>query len=137
MSTPRKQKLVILLLLCMGVWPLLHYAAVSYYEINPWKLGGWAMYTQPPPRIKLAISTIKGDSFQRLHRLPSEEAARELKFFRPLRKTLGTLISPEPLARSLLTAFPDVDEIEITVERQVWPLEPPTKRLYSYSRDAR
>lgn len=47
MTLSRKATAVHTVLLALTVWPLVHLALVARYDISPWKLAGWGMYTTP------------------------------------------------------------------------------------------
>ena len=40
-----------------ALWPIGHAALVARYDVDPWKLAGWAMYTRPTPPLLVALFT--------------------------------------------------------------------------------
>ena len=44
-----------MLLVFVALWPFVHLGLVARYEINPWKLGGFAMYTTPVPPVQVVL----------------------------------------------------------------------------------
>ena len=47
MSLARKTVIVHGVLLALTAWPLVHIGLVWRYDLSPWKLAGWGMYTTP------------------------------------------------------------------------------------------
>ena len=48
-----RRALATAILVWVAAWPLAHRAAVSAFDINPWKLGGFAMYTTATPPVQV------------------------------------------------------------------------------------
>ncbi len=42
-----KTRIVHAALLLLALWPLVHLALVARFDVSPWKLAGWGMYTTP------------------------------------------------------------------------------------------
>jgi hypothetical protein len=42
-----KRRIVYASLALIAAWPLVHVALVRRFELSPWKLAGWGMYTTP------------------------------------------------------------------------------------------
>ncbi|MEL6768575.1 MAG: hypothetical protein AAFP17_15445 [Pseudomonadota bacterium] len=62
-SAPRWLKLVIFALLALHtVWVAVHLRLVSEGAINPWKLGGYGMYTVPHPFPRLHVFAINRET---------------------------------------------------------------------------
>ena len=47
MKTTTKLKLLRVVLVALTIWPLLHLCLVEAFDVNPWKLAGWGMYSAP------------------------------------------------------------------------------------------
>jgi hypothetical protein len=96
-----KRRIVVAGLVLFALWPAVHRALVAAFDVNPWKLGGWAMYTRPhfPPELRLYV--LRGDGEREIARLTPWERtlADELA---ERRYTIGELASPDALARALL-----------------------------------
>ena len=69
------------------LWPLVHRGLVAQYHLNPWKLGGFAMYTSARPPI--IVSVIDGSGAQRREAELSPAARNALRSFRLLRHVWG------------------------------------------------
>jgi hypothetical protein len=96
-----KRRIVIAFLALFAVWPAAHRALVAAFDVNPWKLGGWAMYVRPhfPPELRLYV--LRGGNEREIARLtPWERTLADELVER--RFVLGELASPDPLARALL-----------------------------------
>jgi hypothetical protein len=128
------------LLLVVALWPLAHRALVAAYDVNPWKLGGFAMYTTYRT---WQVGLFRGAD-GRLEAIDQNAlpfaARRAILDFRARRSALGRFAKPAPMARAVLAARPDLDAIVVVVERLV--LDPATGRIASsqevfpFTRDA-
>lgn len=49
------QLVIIAVLILHSLWIVNHLRWVATKQINPWKLGGYGMYTVPPPRVTLQL----------------------------------------------------------------------------------
>jgi len=47
MTIRRKARVVHATLAVLAVWPMVHIGLVWRYDVSPWKLAGWGMYTTP------------------------------------------------------------------------------------------
>jgi hypothetical protein len=79
------------------LWPALHFLACRALEIDPWKLGGWAMYTVPKQHVWVEVLT--SDAHGRPVLWATGPGRVEVELFRQRRQALGLLADPEPLAR--------------------------------------
>lgn len=96
-----KRRIVIAFLLLFAVWPAVHRSLVAGWDVNPWKLAGWAMYARPhfPPELRLYV--LRGGGERPIARLtPWEQTLADELVER--RYTLGELASSDDLARALL-----------------------------------
>ena len=58
LSVRIQTSIVVLLLVAHAAWLANHLRWVINDEVNPWKLGGYGMYTVPAPLVQLAISRV-------------------------------------------------------------------------------
>jgi len=112
-----KTAVVATVLATLTVWPLVHLWLVARYDISPWKLAGWGMYSAPRPR------SLGMEVFGRAHAdgplehlsQPSpavrDAAGRFLERYRWLRR----LASPGTLAEAVGAARPAWGEVKIVV----------------------
>ena len=124
-----KRTAIVALLAAVALWPLAHRALVARYGIDPWKLGGFAMYATPNlPVLVAAVGTIASGGTIRIEEttLPVW-VRRDLDRFRVERAALGTLRDPEDVGRMLLAARPDVASVGILIQRTT--LDPATATI--------
>jgi hypothetical protein len=91
--------------LAVAVWPALHVVAVRLWLINPWELGGWAMYAALIPDRPITI-TVDRPGLGPITD-PARLPVRTVPAFRAYQdqlRDLGLLADPRPLARALLAA---------------------------------
>ncbi len=134
-----KSKLRLLVLVWAGLWPFAHWALVAQYDINPWKLGGWAMYASPKPPVMVAAFREADGSLQVLDERAFAEPAREaLERFRIRRHALGKLVEPEEPARAILAEQAALPKVTILVQTYYLSTESARMRStidrYSYDR---
>jgi len=125
---PSRATLALVVLGWVALWPLLHRGLVARFEVNPWKLGGLAMYTTAVPPLGVVVLRKSAQGLVAVdERQLDDETRRELERFRIRRHALGELQSADPLGRQLLAALPDADWLVIAVQRL--QLDPTTARL--------
>lgn len=124
-----------------AVWPLVHRGLVAVWDVNPWKLSGFAMYTTPTPPVQVVAFEAKDGALAPIDEAALPDAARRvLRRFRIERHALGALRPPDDVGRALLDARPDLPHVVIAVQRM--RLDPETARMTSirrqfvYERDA-
>lgn len=117
MEARAKTAVVATALAALTIWPLAHLWLVARYDISPWKLAGWGMYSAPRSR-SLGMEVFgRTDGERPLEHLsqPSpavrEEASRFLERYRWLRR----LASPAALAIAVIAARPDWAEVKIVI----------------------
>jgi hypothetical protein len=118
------------ILVAAAVWPLFLRAAVRRFDVNPWKFGGFAMYTTPTPPILVALLRAVPGGFRALdpRTLPAPVRA-QLDRFQMERHALGTLREPDDVARAVLAAQPELPGLVVMVQRM--KLDPATARMTS------
>jgi len=112
LSTAARVRVAASVVLVTMLWPFGHYFLSVRYDVNPWKLWGMAMYcTTHETTLHF---TYRGDDGEirplALDSLGPELRARALQHYRR-RATLGRLYPLDGLAREILAARPDVDEL--------------------------
>ena len=97
------------------VWPLLHFGLVRAYDMNPWKLGGLAMYTAPPESYGVDIyGYATGD---RVNVSLSRTDNALFGEFVHRSRVLGRLVSPRQLAEQLLSGNSELDAVVVECDR--------------------
>ena len=112
-----KRRIVAAGLLLFALWPPVHFALVRRYDVDPWKLFGFAMYSVPGAMRTVRIVGIEADGTLRLldFRAYPPELERRVTAWRTRRSGLGRLASGAPLARALLSERPQWDGVVIAV----------------------
>ena len=111
-----KRRIVLGLLLGFTAWPAVHIALVKEYDLNPWKLAGWGMYSAPqlPPYLRVLGLTPDEVGVYELSTVP-EEVVPALDDFLDRRRALRGLVRPDEVAHALLDAYPAIDGVRIVV----------------------
>jgi hypothetical protein len=139
LSLETKRRIVVGIVLAHALWPFVHFAVRTSFEINPWKFFGWAMYSTVPVAVTLELDPIaRGPSEQASERAWSPIVRRVGDVFTRKRKLWGTLIAPDALASAALAERPGIAGVSIRVGRIA--LDPAsahmveTSRVYHYRR---
>lgn len=115
-----KQRLVVCGLALLALWPLAQRALVVRFDVDPWKLGGFAMYCAPRPRVEIGLfDATDGDPVPIPPARLTASVREAVREFRARRILLGRLASYQPLARALLDARPEIERLRIEVTRIV------------------
>ena len=111
-----KRTMVHAALVAFTMWPAVHVGLVESYDVNPWKLAGWGMYSAPQLPSYVQITCLTPDSVGS-YELGSirPELEPELWAFLLLRRHLGRLVEPDQFAQALLDYYPAVDGVNIAV----------------------
>ena len=115
MSPRAKARLVGTLICLIALWPIAHRQLVTRFDVDPWKLFGFAMYCTP----HVVVVDIVDRSGEQPRRI--EPAAfpprlrRAYQRFAARRSTLGTLHAPGELARVVLDTLPEVRAFSVAV----------------------
>ena len=110
-----KRRVIIIGLVVFTLWPLAHRALVARFEINPWKLFGWAMYCVPNPKTSIQVYELKGDRMRRLAPEGADDVDMGTYNFR--RGILGRLASPKDLVHRTFQRHPDFEGLSVVVDR--------------------
>ena len=129
------------ILLVALLWPPVQRFLVQRHDVNPWKLGGFAMYAAPTPPVLVVMLEATPVGLRPLDpRRLSAAVRREHDAFRMRRHVLGALHEPDALARAVLAERPDLPGIIVAVQRM--KLDPRAARMtsrrdrYVYDRDS-
>lgn len=130
-----KRTVVGVFLIAFAVWPLIHRGLVWRYDVDPWKLFGFAMYAVPGPMKTVRVFPVSEDGRGRMldfeRYAPAEQ--RAVDQFRQRRRALGRLASMEPLGHRMLELHPDWEGATIAVVTLA--LDPETARLQTRVRE--
>jgi hypothetical protein len=136
---PTKRKLLLTGLMLFALWPLVQIGLVLQFQVNPWKLAGWGMYSAPQFPAELRVEArVPGEAgaFE-LRTMPGALQHQELQFLER-RLGLGRLVRPDDLGRALLEYYPAIESVSLEVRQPA--LDPSsgmvveTRSGYDYTR---
>jgi len=112
-----KRRALSLFLILFAVWPLIQYGLVRAYDVDPWKLMGFAMYCVPGPMKTVRVYEISSDGSQRMLDFMAydDQEQRIVDRFRELRRALGDLQPSDELAEAMLALHPDFEGVVVSV----------------------
>lgn len=130
-----KRRVVGVFLIAFALWPLIHRDLVWRYDVDPWKLFGFAMYSVPGPMKTVRVFPMsmagRGQMLDFERYAPAEQ--RSVDRFRQRRRALGRLASMEPLGQRMLELHPDWEGATVAVVTLA--LDPETARLQTSVRE--
>ncbi|MGH0030210.1 MAG: hypothetical protein ACQGVC_10495 [Myxococcota bacterium] len=134
---PWKRNAVVAFLVAFAIWPAVHRVLVATWDVNPWKLAGWAMYARPHFPGRLVLRLNEGGQERLLRELSPREQALAADFVER-RYSAGRLASPDALAEALLARHPRADFVVVELRTPVFDLASATlKRRIERIRVAR
>jgi hypothetical protein len=100
-----------LLSVALFAWPPLHYTLSEALCSDPWKLGGWAMYSTQSPRmvVEVSITDTNGET-QRQPQVP-DYAEETWKVFVEWRGAFGDLVKPDRVAAAIFDKRPAANAV--------------------------
>ena len=118
-----KRAVAVAILLWVCLWPLAHRILVATWDVNPWKLGAFAMYTTPTPPVQVVLFRKGSDGLVPIDERTLTPAARAvLDRFRVERHALGRLRRPDDVGRATLRSSPDLEWLVVAVQRMLLDL---------------
>ena len=116
-----KRRLVVAFVVAFAIWPALQRVLVQVYDVNPWKMAGWAMYAWPhlPPRIELRL--VEGGREVPVAELDAWEQTLAAEFIER-RDSVGRLASPDSLAAELLAKNTRAEAVVVEVSDRFFDL---------------
>jgi hypothetical protein len=105
----------------LTLWPAAHIYLVKRFDLSPWKLGGWGMYSAP--RFGFLGMEVYGRAggapeWQKLGAPDAELRTKATEFLERYR-WLRRLVRPDDLAHAALESHPQWSELRITVFQPV------------------
>ncbi len=117
MSARAKTTVVATALAALTLWPLVHLWLVARYDVSPWKLAGWGMYSAPRSRslgMEVFGRAPGGGPLEHLSQ-PSPDVRAVAGVYLERHRWLRKLVRPTALAEAVAAARPDWDEVKIVV----------------------
>ncbi|MCH2170201.1 hypothetical protein MK489_05425 [Myxococcota bacterium] len=118
------------------VWPAVQWGLVTFANVDPWKLCGFAMYAMQH-HVEVKVIDRSGEEARDITRALIPRAGKARKHFLRYRQVLGDLVSPDELAEMVFGST-DADRISVVVI--TWRLGPRSstfeseRRQYFYQR---
>lgn len=122
-----KRRLVIAFLIAFAVWPAVHRVLVATWDVNPWKLAGWAMYARPHFPSRLAVYLLEDGEQRPVPGLDDWEQVLAADYL-DRRYSVGRLASPRALAEHLLARNGAADGVVVEVRTPFFDLPSATIR---------
>lgn len=117
MSFVTRRRIVFFTLVLLSCWPAVQRLLVSYWNVNPWELCGFAMYVQPNLPVDVQIRAPSGEFVDTEKLGPETQDA--FRRYRERASTLGLLASSDELVSMLKRAGLSHAHVDIEVGRRV------------------
>lgn len=117
MNSTRKARIVGVLITAIAVWPLVHHGLVRLYDVNPWKLFGFAMYAVPHQTTILKIESNAGSGWTPFDS-NNPQIQNTLRTYADRHSALGRLASPRKTAEFILHREPHLQAIRFSFEKR-------------------
>ncbi|MBM4265861.1 MAG: hypothetical protein FJ144_04495 [Deltaproteobacteria bacterium] len=114
MTTETKTRWVKGFLWALVAWPFVHFAITRSLDIDPWRLGGWAMYATTPIRVELNLTRITPQGEGPVERM-SQPMIEWGDWYINNGARLGPLYPPDGGAAIVFANNPGVNRIAIYV----------------------
>jgi hypothetical protein len=117
MRTRTKTAVVATALAALTLWPLVHLWLVARYDVSPWKLAGWGMYSAPRSRslgMEVFGRAPGGGPLEHLSQ-PSPDVRALAGVYLERHRWLRMLARPTALAEAVAAARSGWDEVKIAV----------------------
>jgi len=110
-----KRRVACVFLLLFAAWPALQHTLVRVYDVDPWRLCGWAMYSVPGSMKTLRVVALRDGAEPQLlnHEVYPPEVERLVTTYRWRKQALGELASADRLAETLLAMHTDWDGVAL------------------------
>jgi hypothetical protein len=113
-----KSRIVTTLLAALTVWPLVQLALVARYEVSPWKLAGWGMYSTPRfDRVGMEVYGRRAGGAEEQLTTPSAAVATAATAFLESYRWLRALAPRDAFADAILADHPQWDAVRLVVFR--------------------
>jgi hypothetical protein len=106
---------MVVIVAAVAIWPIGHAMLVARFEVDPWELFGWSMYTQPAARVQVAVDVERGDERKPLRAMGA--LREQVTAFTRRRAALGTLTSSRSLADVVFGEDPSAEAVIVTIRR--------------------
>ena len=119
-ASPAKRAIAVAILVWVCLWPLAHRVLVAIWDVNPWKLGAFAMYATPTPPVQVVLLKKGNAGLVPIDERTLPQGVRAvLDRFRIERHALGRLRLPDDVGRATLRASPNLEWLVVAVQRML------------------
>jgi hypothetical protein len=116
MTLALKTRIVHAALLLLALWPLVHLSLVWRFDLSPWKLAGWGMYTTPRfGLLGMEVYGRAGDAEWQQLVAPSAEVRTAGTAFLEQHRWLRGLAATGALAAAVRQQHPEWTAIRVVV----------------------
>lgn len=113
-----KSRIVTALLAAVTVWPLVQLALVARYDVSPWKLAGWGMYSTPRfDRVGMEVYGRRAGGAEEQLTAPSAAVATAATAFLESYRWLRALAPQDAFTDAILADHPQWDQVRLVVFR--------------------
>lgn len=113
-----KRRVVLGLLAVVTAWPLVQLWLVARYDVSPWKLAGWGMYSTPRfDRVGMEVYGRRADGRQEQLTAPSPAVATAATAFLESYRWLRALAPRDAFTDTILREHPDWEAVRLVVFR--------------------
>jgi hypothetical protein len=112
-----KRRAMAVFLVAFAIWPWIQFTLTRQYDVDPWKLMGFAMYCVPGSMKTIQVYEVSHDGRFRLLDFSAygEHEQWSVDRFRERRRALGRLASSDHLGGAMLALHPDFEGVLIRV----------------------
>lgn len=115
-----KKRIVILVLVALAIWPWVHQGLVAYYDLDPWRFFGFAMYAVPPSSGWAHLIEIRdGDEVHFHYTTLKTEPRAAWEDYSRRRPVWGRLLEPHRIADAVFESRAGLQELKIIVARDI------------------
>ena len=113
-----KAKVVLAVLIAVTIWPLVQIGLVGRFDVSPWKLAGWGMYSAPAPiNVNMTVHyRERGLATERPMAMPGPEIQIAAQQFLERHRWLGTLETPRRFVDTIFEKHPEYDGVRVVIE---------------------
>ena len=116
MNLELKRRLTAFFILAFALWPAVHYGLVLRFDVDPWKLFGWAMYSVPGSMKTVRLAALTDKSMVVIEPGSySERERRAVTRYTEWQRGVGRLAGPEPLLEAFFEERPQLGALVVAL----------------------
>lgn len=110
-----QRKVLAIILMMISVWPAYHYYLVHNFDLNPWKMFGFAMYCTTRAYQFEKYDTTGGRIRPINEELLTKSTVNSIERYALLRKDLGQLYEPDGIVKQMFDELPRTRAMAIII----------------------